>query len=335
MGAYLPELARVGPCLLFVIPSIGLQETASTLAGPGHAAIVTRKLSFQMAFDKDGNLIPEGGEGDQNVDGELQKKLDELSRKNNELASSVSRLTSKNEELIGENRKRARIERILKSLEIDPSAEDAEDLLIKKLSDGIDKNLEAAKGGTGNQSGQGTIPSNESLELKSQLTVLQKQLSKMEEKAKEAERREQEAIEKRRKDYIELKVKEALQKANCIQPSHLFRLKASSFRLSEDGETVIGGSEHDPRSLEDAIEGLKDDPEWGIYFRGSGSTGSGMSKGPGSFGGQSLKNPFRIDQLNVTEASVIFKKDPEKGKRLMIEARNAGKLDPKFAALVS
>lgn len=287
-----------------------------------------------MALDKDGNPIP-GGEGDSSGDGDdLQRKLDELSRKNSELASSVSKLTSKNEELIGENRKRARIERILKTLEIDPTAEDAEDLLLKKLSEGIDQNLEALKGAAASNPGQQPTPSNESLELKSQLTALQKQLAKMEEKAKEAEKREQEAVEKRRRDYIELKVKEALQKADCIQPSHLFRLKSSDFRLSEDGETVIGGPQHDPRSLEDAVEAMKDDPEWGIYFRSSGATGSGMSKAPGSFGGQSLKNPFRSDQLNVTEASAIFSKDPEKGKRLMLEARNAGKLDPKLAQLL-
>lgn len=287
-----------------------------------------------MAFDKDGNLIP-GTDGDSPDGGdELQKKLDELNRKNTELTTSVSKLTSKNEELIGENRKRARIERILKSLEIDPASEEAEDLLLKKISDGIDKNLDALKSAAAPNAGQPASPSNESLELKSQLTALQKQLTKMEEKAKDAEKREQEAVEKRRKDYIELKVKEALQKADCRQSTHLFRLKASDFRLSDDGETVIGGPQHDPRSLEDAVEALKDDPEWGMYFHSSGSTGSGMSKAPGSFGGQSLKNPFRSDQLNVTEASMIFSKDPEKGKRLMLEARNAGKLDSKLAALL-
>lgn len=268
-------------------------------------------------------------------DEELRQKLEDLNKKNQELSESVNKLTTKNGELIGENRKRSRVDKILKALEIDPEAENADQLLLDKLSQGLEEKLEMAKTAAGNNSSQpsSTNVSPESLEMKSQLKLLQKKLADMEEKAKQAEKREQEAIEKRKRDFIELRVKEALQKAGCIQPSHLFRLKSDTFRLSDDGETVIGGPEHDPRSLEDAIESLKDDQEWGIYFRAAGGSGSGMSKSQGGFGGQSLKNPFRSDQLNVTDASAIVKADPEKAKRLMLEARGAGKLDPKFAVL--
>lgn len=289
---------------------------------------------WQMALDKDGNPISEGGDGDEGgISPELKKQLEELALKNKELSSSVSKLTAKNEELIGENRKRSRVDRILKALEIDPDAEDAENLLMEKLSAGLDKNLDQVKAAAtppGSPAPAASDPN--TLEMKSQLSALQRKLAEMEKKAKEAEKREQEAIEKRKRDYIELKVKEALQKADCLQPAHLYRLQMGAFRLSDDGETVIGGTEADPRSLQDAVEALKDDPEWAMYFRGSGATGGGMAK-QGGFGGQSLKNPFRSDQLNLTEASNVLTKDRDRAKRLIIEARSAGKLAAPFEKL--
>lgn len=267
---------------------------------------------------------------------ELVKRLEELKAKNEQLSASVSKLTGKNEELIGENRRWARIDRMLKAIDIDPSAENADELLLEKLSEGIEQKLESAKAASqavSNSQAPTPTPTAADLELKGQLKALQKKLAEMERKAQEAEERERQAVEKRKRDYVELKVKEALQTAGCIQPNHFYKLRSDFFRLSDDGETVIGGPESDPRSLEDAIESFKDDQEFSMYFRGSGATGSGLAKGQGGFGGQSLKNPFRTDQLNVTEAASIFSKDPEKAKRLILEARSAGKLDPKLGQL--
>lgn len=263
----------------------------------------------------------------------LQKKLDELAAKNVELTGSVGRLEAKREELLKETKRRKNLDRVLKAIDIDVDSDEAEAALLQKLSVGLEDKLEAAKLATTPSAPGAPAPTNESLEMKSQLKLMAKKLQAMEEEAKQAKVREQEAIEKRKRDLVELKVKEAFQKLGCIQPAHLYKLQSGAFRLSEDGETVIGGSEHDPRSLEDAIESLKDDQEFSMYFRGNGASGSGMAKGQGGFGGQSLKNPFRTDQLNVTEASVIFSKDPEKAKRLILEARSAGKLDPRLASL--
>jgi hypothetical protein len=39
-------------------------------------------------------------------------------------------------------------------------------------------------------------------------------------------------------------------------------------------------------------------------------------------------NPFSKDSLNATKAAEILQKDPDKAKRLISEARIAGKLDP-------
>jgi len=268
---------------------------------------------------------------------ELQRKLDQLSLQNKELSASVSKLEAKREELLNETKKRKNLDRLLRSVNIDISDEDAEIELMKRFTSpgsATGDSTSSQEGSGSGDSGVGVkVPSTADLELKAQLKMMKKKLDEMEQKTKEAERREQEAVQKRQRDFVELKVKEALQKAGCVQPNHLFKLQSQMFRLSEDGETVIGGSEADPRSLEDQIESFKDDQEFSMYFRGSGVSGSGMSKGQGGLGGQSLKNPFRSDQRNATEAARIFKADPERAKRLMLEARSAGKLDPTLGRL--
>jgi hypothetical protein len=269
--------------------------------------------------------------GDQE-DTDLEGKLEELRKKNSQLSESVSKLQLHNDKVIGENRKATRIKKLLEAIDIDPDSENAEEVLLEKLSASIGDATQAVAA-QASSTGAAASVSPESLEMKSQLKLLQKKLVDMETRTKEAEKREQAAIEKRKLDYVELRVKEALQKSGCIQPNHFYQLKSNAFRLSDDGETIIGGPEHDPRSLEDQIETFKDDQEFSMYFRGLGASGSGMSKGQNGFGGQSLKNPFRSDQLNVTEASSIYNKDPERAKRLILEARSAGKLDSRLAQL--
>ena len=276
---------------------------------------------------------------------ELAKRLEQMELQNRELSSSVNKLTAKRDELLAETKKRKNLDRLLQAVNIDIDDEEAEDQLAKHIAaalarpDGASGAVPPVPAQQGSQVPTPTSPAAppsttaQDLEMKGQLKALQKKLDAMQKEAEESKRREQEAIEKRKRDFVELRVKEALQKAGCINPNHFFIIKGNLFRLSEDGETVIGGPEHDPRSLEDQVEAFKDDQEFSMYFRGTGASGSGMAKGQGGFGTQSLKNPFRTDQINVTEAAGIFQKDPEKAKRLMLEARSAGKLDPKLAQL--
>jgi hypothetical protein len=268
---------------------------------------------------------------------ELQKKIDELTRQNSNLSSSVTKLEAKRDEVLTELKKKKRIDALLRAAGIDPDDEEAEEEFTQRIAGVVVGTKDPGPDTAG--SSAGTVPSTsvrpEDLETKAQLKMMQKKLAQMEDKVKEAEIKEQQAIEKRKNDYIEIKVKEALTKRRCINANHLFKLQGAIFRLSDDGETIIGGPEHDPRSLEDQIEALVDDPEFAPYFMGSGASGSGMSKGNNGFGGQSLKNPFRTDQLNITEAAGIYQKDPEKAKRLILEARNAGKLEPSLGKLVN
>lgn len=268
--------------------------------------------------------------------GDLELKVKELKAQMEKLNLSNTAMEKKRAELLDEVKKRKRIDTLLSTIGLDIEDENVEADLFKKLSGSSNKEAVPVSSSedTDEVKGSATVDP-QSLEMKSQLKLLQKKLNQMEKKAEEAERREREAIEKRKRDYIELKVKESLQKLGCIQPSHFFRLTGNSFRLSDDGETIIGGPEHDPRSLEDSIEVLKDDREFAMYFSGNGATGSGMgNKAMSGFGGQSMKNPFRSDQRNVTEASKILSTDPEKAKRLALEARSAGKLDSTLAKAV-
>ena len=79
--------------------------------------------------------------------------------------------------------------------------------------------------------------------------------------------------------------------------------------------------------MRDAVTKLRDDEEFAVYFAGSGATGSGMTTTRAATTTYS-NNPFSKDSVNATKAAELLQKDPDKAKRLMNEARLAGKLDP-------
>ena len=133
--------------------------------------------------------------------------------------------------------------------------------------------------------------------------------------------------EKRRESKLERFVTDELSKAECRRPSHLYKLMKEKFRLLDDESTVVFGSEDDPVSLRDAVTKLRDDEEFAVYFAGSGATGSGMTTTRAAATTYS-NNPFSKDSVNATKAAELLQKDPDKAKRLMNEARLAGKLDP-------
>ena len=130
-----------------------------------------------------------------------------------------------------------------------------------------------------------------------------------------------------------------LAKAGCRRPAHVFKLKKGEFHLSDDGGTVLCGPDYDPKTLTDLVETLKDDDEFDIYFSGSGATGSGVgtrgSQAGTAAGVHTGRNPFSTDALNRTEAARLYQKEPEKAKRLMAEARAAGKLDASLAKFLA
>lgn len=144
--------------------------------------------------------------------------------------------------------------------------------------------------------------------------------------------------ERRRAARLEQKVMDELSKVDCRRPNHLYKLERENFRLLDDEETVVYGSQDEPIALRDAISRLREDDEYSVYFNGSGATGSGMSPAR-TIAYTSSNNPFASGSANATQAADLFNKNPDKARRLMNEARAAGKLDPvmgrAFASLTS
>ena len=260
-------------------------------------------------------------------------ELEKLRQQNQNLTQSVQKLEAKRTEALDETKKLKRINKLLAAIGIDHEDEDAESLLAEKLLS-VPSQQEEAQPETTNE------PTADPIQ-EAELKRLRRQVQKLADDAAAAEAAKNEAIAKNRADKIERVVVEALAKAGAANPSHAYRLMLSDTRfrvdLSEDGTSVIGGPDYDPKPLSDVVAAFRDDDSFSYMFAGSGVSGSGLgSRANGnnaSGGGGTANNPFRLDSLNVTQAALLFQSNPEKAKRLMAEARSVGKLDPKFNAL--
>lgn len=260
-------------------------------------------------------------------------ELEKLRQQNLSLSQSVQKLETKRTEALDEAKKLKRINKLLAAIGIDHDDEDAESLLAEKLLSIPSQQEEASAEPAAKQESDPI----QDAEVKR----LRRQVQKLSEDAAAAEQAKNEAIAKNRADRIERVVVEALAKAGAANPSHAYRLMLSDQRfrvdLSEDGTSVIGGPDYDPKPLSDVVAAFRDDDSFSYMFAGTGISGSGIgsrANGNGaSSGGGSANNPFRQDSLNVTQAAMLYQSNPEKAKRLMAEARSVGKLDPKFNAL--
>ena len=260
-------------------------------------------------------------------------ELEKLRQQNQNLSQSVQKLETKRTEALDEAKKLKRINKLLAAIGIDHDDEEAESLLAEKLL-AIPSQQEEAPSEPATKQESDPIQDAE-------VKRLRRQVQKLAEDAAAAEQAKNEAIAKNRSDRIERVVVEALAKAGAANPSHAYRLMLSDQRfrvdLSEDGTSVIGGPDYDPKPLSDVVAAFRDDDSFSYMFAGTGISGSGIgsrANGNGaSSGGGSANNPFRQDSLNVTQAAMLYQSNPEKAKRLMAEARSVGKLDPKFNAL--
>ena len=260
-------------------------------------------------------------------------ELEKLRQQNQNLSQSVQKLETKRTEALDEAKKLKRINKLLAAIGIDHDDEEAESLLAEKLL-AIPSQQEEAPSEPATKQESDPIQDAE-------VKRLRRQVQKLAEDAAAAEQAKNEAIAKNRSDRIERVVVEALAKAGAANPSHAYRLMLSDQRfrvdLSDDGTSVIGGPDYDPKPLSDVVAAFRDDDSFSYMFAGTGISGSGIgsrANGNGaSSGGGSANNPFRQDSLNVTQAAMLYQSNPEKAKRLMAEARSVGKLDPKFNAL--
>lgn len=253
----------------------------------------------------------------------LQKKADALE-------SESTKLKATNQGLLKDLKKKKTVDTFLKVAGIELTDELDEDALAERIA-----GLKPAKSGEEESSTQqavqpqqGQVPSDAMNEaVKAQFASLRKELSDLRKTNEQLEQERNQEREKRRESKLERFVTDELSKAECRRPSHLYKLMKEKFRLLDDESTVVFGSEDDPVSLRDAVTKLRDDEEFAVYFAGSGATGSGMTTARAATSTYS-NNPFNKDSVNATKAAELMQKDPDKAKRLMNEARLAGKLDP-------
>lgn len=254
----------------------------------------------------------------------LQKKVDAA---DNERA----KLKATNQGLLKDLKKKKMIDSFLKVAGIELTDDLDEEKIAERIA-GLRKKEEpqGEKGeidGQQQASGQQT-PSDAMTEaMKAQFASLRKELTDLRKTNEQLESERNQEREKRRESKLERFVTDELSKAECRRPSHLYKLMKENFRLLDDESTVVFGSEDDPVSLRDAVTKLRDDEEFAVYFAGSGATGSGMTTTRAATTTYS-NNPFNKDTVNATKAAELLQKDPDKAKRLMNEARLAGKLDP-------
>ena len=253
-----------------------------------------------------------------------------LQKKAETAESERAKLKATNQGLLKDLKKKKTIDSFLKVAGIELTDDLDEEKIAERIA-GLRKKEEAQAEDEQieeQQTSKQQTPSDAMTEaMKAQFASLRKELTDLRKTNEQLESERNQEREKRRESKLERFVTDELSKAECRRPSHLYKLMKEKFRLLDDESTVVFGSEDDPVSLRDAVTKLRDDEEFAVYFAGSGATGSGMTTTRAATTTYS-NNPFSKDSVNATKAAELLQKDPDKAKRLMNEARLAGKLDP-------
>jgi hypothetical protein len=261
--------------------------------------------------------------------------VEDLLLKIQEQQQKITSLENTKSGLLGDLTKKKRVESLVKAAGIDLAAEDFEERVIQTVT--------ALRQGTppeptppavpqqqGTPPATGETPSDAvTAALRAQLSSLQTRINTLETENKNKDEETKRERELRRQEILRTKVSQELESADCERPGHLFKLLEGKWRLLDDNETAVYGPEDDPIPLRDAATKLREDPEYALYFRGSGASGSGLPTSRTST--PMSNNPFAVGTANATEVARIMQDDPGRGRRLMQDARLAGKLDPVIA----
>lgn len=271
---------------------------------------------------------------EENEQGEQQQALDALEKRLKQLEDENTKLKATKQGLLGDLRKRKTVDVFLKGAGIQLPDQVSEDDIPEIIATSLRSIAPAPTQNEQPPANSGTPTEAMDDAIKAQFSSLRKEIENLKKEKESAESDARAERERRRNERLEKMVTEELRKVDCRRPAHLFKLEREKFRLLDDDETVVYGSEDDPRSLRDAVTRLREDEEYNVYFPGSGATGSGMtqSKTQASYSGN---NPFAVGSVNATEVAKLVKDSPEKARRLMMEARMAGKLDPVMARAIS
>lgn len=264
---------------------------------------------------------------------ELQAKLEESEAK-------LQTLERTKIGLLTDLQKRKGVERLAKAAGIDLSSENVEDqfaqLLAAKTSpepSAAPPAAPAAPAGSSGETQAAATPSTAVEEaMRAQLSSMQKQMDKLNEKLQQTEKEKQQERKARLDEFKRSVVMQELEKAGCKRPAHVYALQGSQFRLLDDNETVVYGSEENPVNVSDAVSNLEKDDEYSIYFPGVVASGSGLPTSRSSM--PVNDNPFTKSGANATKAAEIINRDKAYAQRLVQQARARGDIDPILARAV-
>jgi hypothetical protein len=267
---------------------------------------------------------------------EALAQIAELQKKANSVESENAKLKATKEGLMSDLKKKKAIDSFLKVAGIELSDDIDEEAIADRIASlRTVQEQQEPQSQSAAQVPQGQTPADAMNEaVKAQFASLRKELDDLRKAKEQVEEERNLERQKRRESKLEQLVTDELAKAECRRPQHLFKLMKENFRLLEDESTVVYGTEQDPVALRDAVIRLRDDEEYSPYFMGSGATGSGMTTTRAATPSYT-NNPFASGSVNATKVAELMQKDPDKARRLMNEARLAGKLDPVMARAFS
>lgn len=264
---------------------------------------------------------------------DLQAKLEESETK-------LQALERTKTGLLTDLQKRKGVERLAKAAGIDLSSDNIEDQVAELFSTKAapESSLASAVAPVAAAAAPGEVqagatPSTAVEEaMRAQLASMQKQMDKLNDKLQQTEKEKQQERKARLDEFKRSIVMQELEKAGCKRPAHVYALQGSQFRLLDDNETVVYGSEESPVNVSDAVSNLEKDDEYSIYFPGVVASGSGLPTSRSSM--PVNDNPFTKSGANATKAAEIISRDKAYAQRLVQQARARGDIDPILARAV-
>lgn len=272
---------------------------------------------------------------------ELQALLEESEAKLQESEAKLQASKRTEAGLFADLQKRKSIERLVKAVGIDLSGDNVEDQVAELLAARTVSDPAGAPSGAaadpasvpGAPAAPGTPSSAVEEAMRAQMSSMQKQMDKLADKLQQTEKEKQQERRARLDEFKRSVVMQELEKAGCKRPSHVYALQGSQFRLLDDNETVVYGSEENPVNVSDAVSNLEKDDEYSIYFPGVVASGSGLPTSRSSM--PVNDNPFMKSTANATKATEIINRDKAYAQRLVQQARARGDLDPVLARAVN
>ena len=270
----------------------------------------------------------------------IELSVEELQAKLGESEAKLQALERTKTGLLTDLQKRKGVERLVRAAGIDLSSENVEDqiaeLLAAKAAPETAVPPLAAPVAPVSASGETqavATPSTAVEEaMRAQLASMQKQMDKLNDKQQQTEKEKQQERKARLDEFKRSIVMQELEKAGCKRPAHVYALQGNQFRLLDDNETVVYGSEESPVNVSDAVSNLEKDDEYSIYFPGVVASGSGLPTSRSSM--PVNDNPFTKSGANATKAAEIINRDKSYAQRLVQQARARGDVDPILARAV-